>query len=812
MDKKIIMLAAACMSAVSAISAPITPEQALTRAYADGPAKANSIMKADLHLVHTRILNNGTASAYIFNRVGGKGFAILSADDCMVPVIGYSATGSIDPSNLPPSFVYWLDECGRQMQWAVSRNIHAKYAKPYAPAEWSPIAPLMSTTWNQDTPYNNETPVLNGKQAPTGCVATSFAQVMNYFKYPEKGRGSIRYTDTSGDIRSLVFSRKSFDWDNMLDNYSGNYNETQADAVAYLMKACGYSVEMGYGVNASGAQSYKLANAAVTYFDYDKNIRYYDRSLFSAEEWATMIYENIKNVGPIIYDGSSIDGGHSFVCDGYDGNGYFHFNWGWGGVSDGYYVLDSLNPESQGIGGADGGFNYSQSALFGMQPPTGDPIVPDYDNMKIFGSAVASLSGNVITFGAIDSNNPGWGNASYRDITVQVGAILQKDDENETIVAEISGGMTGSGNLPTTLSATSYYPTSRSNPEITLPTGLADGRYKVVIATKQISNGEDTPWQPIVKDWGNANYCYLTVNGSEYAVENAAALRLDFDISEFDSPLYLNRNALLVTAISNNTDSQLTTCFSPVLYRDGKIQYQGDMMLVTVDPGQTIEKKALVAFYAAAGATSTGAGKYTLKILDRESGNIIGSYGDYEMTYIASGFSLSLDDLSVPGATIQNVTSGTREFKDVYYCPTTDMDLFFAYSVKEGYFDSSIRVFSAEYDPDSNKFNASQENLYYDTPFLGQGEEAKVEIPLAIADIKANAIYRINASYILNGQNRPLGSIYVSFGMSGIDDIQSDMNIIDYEYYNLQGMKVNNPEKGQILIRKSKDKVEKILF
>jgi len=160
---------------------------------------------------------------------------------------------------------------------------------------------------------------------------------------------------------------------------------------------------MGYGASASGAQSFKLVNAMVTYFKYSADAIYREREAYSTSAWTQMVYDNIRNVGPVIYDGRSIDGGHSFVCDGYDGNGYFHFNWGWGGMSDGYFLLDSLSPESQGIGGAEGGFNYSQGAVFNMRKPDGN-VTPDYDNMKVMGTVVPSLSGRDITFRASNGN------------------------------------------------------------------------------------------------------------------------------------------------------------------------------------------------------------------------------------------------------------------------------------------------------------------------------------------------------------------------------------------------------------------------
>ena len=170
---------------------------------------------------------------------------------------------------------------------------------------------------------------------------------MNYWKYPERGKGTITYTASTIQKRlSMNFAAKAFDWANMLDRYeAGQYDDTQAGAVAYLMKACGYAVKMDYGTDSSGALAMNVANALTRYFDYDGNIDYQLRQYYSSTEWAEKMYANLRDVGPVIYGGGSmIGGGHSFICDGYSSDGYFHFNWGWTGMSNGYFKLEGLNP------------------------------------------------------------------------------------------------------------------------------------------------------------------------------------------------------------------------------------------------------------------------------------------------------------------------------------------------------------------------------------------------------------------------------------------------------------------------------------
>lgn len=369
MNSKITLIGAACMIGLSAAAAPVSPEQALGRVAGNGPAKVRSMMQSTPKLSYTARDARGTAAAYVFTPSDGVGFTILSADDCAVPVLGYSESGVFDAANMPPAMKWWLEEYGRQIEYAARHGAKSSDDPVYAPQGWTPVAPLCTTKWNQDAPYNVTTPKVNDRNCPTGCVATSLAQVVNYFKYPGKMSGFASYLWEYGEKTiKMNFENVVFDWSLMLDSYTTSSPQKNIDAVAQLMKACGYSVQMNYGPDMSGTTSYKIMDALKNNFGYDAGVSYLERARYSTSEWTKMVYDNIKNIGPVIYNGSSIDGGHSFVCDGYDGKGYFHINWGWGGVSDGYFLLDALDPEVHGIGGADSAFNFMQDAVVDIRP------------------------------------------------------------------------------------------------------------------------------------------------------------------------------------------------------------------------------------------------------------------------------------------------------------------------------------------------------------------------------------------------------------------------------------------------------------
>lgn len=813
MIKKLTIMTICLSAAVGLSASPLTPEQALMRLQSEGPVKTNSLSKSSLKLAYTAKSQQGVASAYVFTPENGEGFTILSADDMAVPVLGYSFTERFDADNLPPALIGWLDQLGQRIENAQKENTYANSSKVYAPASMSAIAPLLKTTWDQEAPYNNLTPVMQGQHTPTGCVATAFAQVMNYFKYPQRGEGTITYTDKN-TRRTMTFT-KDFDWANMLDSYvPGQYNDTQAEAVAYLMKACGFSVEMNYDVEASGAISYKLVNAAVNYFKYDAGTYYTERENYSLDQWMQMIYDNLKNVGPVIYDGQSMIGGHSFVCDGYDGNGYFHFNWGWSGLSDGYYILDALNPESQGVGGSEGGFNYVQGALLGMKPATGEASRPPLQNMKIFGNAVASLDNGVINFKAVDGGQyTGWGNASYVDLNLSIGAIFSNLETGET-VSELKGYLqftAGGISSVVTLKPTGYWPAASANPSVTLPM-LPDGKYKVTIATRD-NNVDDAPWQPIVTAYGNVNYCYLTVENGQASVTSASPAKLTFENSVINTPVYYGRNVRFVSTITNNSDMQLTVCYFPALARNGAVQYLGDFMLITVNPGETIEKTAFTTFYEYAYATNPGLGEYDFVFVDSSSGLILGQFGKYNLEMASGTLTLELDNFSIENAPQETVTYGSQTFKDAYVLNNLNTaNILLDYTVTQGYFDTNLKIMGAKFNPDTNKFENFDNEVLNEIPFTGAGSTENVVVPLNCLELEEGFVYRLAAGYSFGSTTKSLGIIYFKLNSTGVEIIDADASDILPVYYNLQGVRINEPVKGQLVIRKLGSKTDKIIF
>lgn len=400
---RIAMLLLTVFMSLTAWAENITAEQALQQAqsFLKSHKAANGRRNAPAAAPQMKLAGQ-VSGLYVFNATDG-GFVIVSNDDRTVPVLGYSDSGSFDPSTMPDNMRAWLQGYADEIKWMDDHNIQPVQqasARRESATVKRTVSPMISTLWNQDTPYNNLVPEYEqGKLSATGCVATAMAQIMKYHKWPKDETPVIPHYG----LQTTDLSSVTFDWNNMIEDYSDGYSDTQANAVATLMLYCGVSVEMSYGAS-SGASTKNVAVALRKYYNYDEfTTRYIDRKDYSYAEWVEQIYEELAAERPVCYGGQSSGGGHEFVVDGFDTDDYFHINWGWGGQSNGYFRLALLDPAEQGIGGSstDDGFHYGQDAVIGIQPGNGtyveSPVVTmTSDGIKIQnGITTLTRSGNV---------------------------------------------------------------------------------------------------------------------------------------------------------------------------------------------------------------------------------------------------------------------------------------------------------------------------------------------------------------------------------------------------------------------------------
>ncbi|MBQ7419200.1 MAG: C10 family peptidase [Prevotella sp.] len=374
--RRILLLTLTVCCSIVMMAGDITPEQALQQAsnfmkdrVAQGSRRA-PVTEQQLTMTEQ------VSGLYVFNVANNGGFVIVSNDDIATPILGYADNGNFDPQNIPSNMKAWLQGYADEIAWAKKNNV-SKLSQAVSHrsnrAVKAPIAPLVQTKWNQDSPYNDLCPVYSGTtRAATGCVATAMAQVMNYHQWPTAATTAIPgYTkDYRGDdcIPVSELSATIFSWGDMEDHYTGSETDAQKDAVAKLMQYCGASLKMNYGQESS-SNTDEIETALKTYFDYSSTVTFVSRSFYSYANWINMMYHELSEGRPICYGGQSSGGGHEFVCDGYQGEDYFHINWGWGGMSDNYFKLSALNPYSQGIGGSSSrdGYHYGQDAVIGIQ-------------------------------------------------------------------------------------------------------------------------------------------------------------------------------------------------------------------------------------------------------------------------------------------------------------------------------------------------------------------------------------------------------------------------------------------------------------
>lgn len=371
------------LCAVATMTAkPVSEQQAFN--IATQFMSSHQMTASNLRMAHKALRIGATtasdkAAYYVLNAdvKQGGGYVIVAGDDRAPAVLGYSDKGTFDPNNVPEAMQELLDSYSAQ----VSALADGAQPAPMLRATRA-ISPLIKATWSQNNPYNILLPYLpSGKHAYAGCVATAMAQVMHYWQWPARPTQTIpAYTSTyTGNNQTLNYYMPAlpvtdFNWNAMHDTYQTSDTTSEAAlAAATLTLYCAQAMEMNFKPSSSGASTTKISCQAATYFDYDASARMVDRSSYTAQGWADLLYSELSAGRPILYSGRKMTGGHSFICDGCDSNGMYHFNWGWNGDSNGYFLLSVINPDEQGTGSASGAYGYimEQSAMIGFQPNQG---------------------------------------------------------------------------------------------------------------------------------------------------------------------------------------------------------------------------------------------------------------------------------------------------------------------------------------------------------------------------------------------------------------------------------------------------------
>ena len=352
---------------------------------------------------------SGQPYLYAVTDTRQSGFVLVSGDERFNAVLGYSDDGTFDEQNMPDNMRVFLQGYIDEMKYLESINYQPTKAAPRR--SMSNVGVLMTTTWNQRAPYNNQCPLDNSQRSATGCVATAMAQVVNYHIQNDNGPAATiaeipGYTipNTTITVSAIPSGTAIPSKDLLLNSYANNAGtDAQKTAVAQLMLYCGTSVQMKYSSGSSGTQTAYVANALINYFGFDNTTRFVRRIDYSYADWVNLIYNEVAASRPVVLGAGRAAGGHAFVADGFDAtNTLFHINWGWGGYLDDYFALSVLNPDDAGQTGAAAGtdgYTIDQQAIVGIQhvgaSGTTDPASLTMDSYRVAGTDIHFSAGNL---------------------------------------------------------------------------------------------------------------------------------------------------------------------------------------------------------------------------------------------------------------------------------------------------------------------------------------------------------------------------------------------------------------------------------
>lgn len=307
-----------------------------------------------------------------------NGWALIAADDVMIPVLGYNLEGAFpSPDELDPNTKSYIQTYVDEINYLRTDNVKSE---PYVKELWDAYltseietldtkegknvpALIDPIAWNQDYPWNilcPEDPAGPGGHVYVGCVATAMSQIMLYWRYPLEGQGSYSYYLPDYGTIAANFDT-TYDWNGM----KCSMDTRNVFDMALIGFHAGVSVKMNYSPEGSGSQSTRVPNALKSRFKYSSTAKFIKKEDYSLSYWESKLKSEIDAGRPLYYSGYSSDGGHAFVCDGYQTGtpNYYHFNFGWAGSGNGYYTLNDV-----------GGFHNGQGMVYGIKP--GDTQYP----------------------------------------------------------------------------------------------------------------------------------------------------------------------------------------------------------------------------------------------------------------------------------------------------------------------------------------------------------------------------------------------------------------------------------------------------
>ena len=571
-----------------------------------------------------------TAPFYVFNASEtDKGFVIVAGDDRVPQVLGYSDEGTFDYNDMPEALQEWLDGYAAQI---AALDMGATMATHLTSS--APIAPMVKAEWSQNSPYYVLLPFRpNGQHALVGCVATAMAQVMHHWRWPNRPTKTIpAYVSKSLGYYMPELPPVDFAWNIMQNTYLTSDSLSDAGlAAATLSLYCAQSVEMDFKESASGAPTRSIRNALVHYFGYSPDIITLYHSHFTSEQWENIILDELRARRPIIYVGYKMTSGHAFICDGYDGNGMYHFNWGWNGKSNGYFLLNILNPDLQGSGSATGTYGYimSQAVITGIQPGT-----VSHDRLDLYDEYI-EIKQSVDTRTSVDQN-----------FTVtQETHLLNCADES--IDFNFAWGLYQDNNLVKVLNAGSkrdlpswyYIAPTRT---LSLGSGITSGTYRIIPLYSEL-NTEN--WRPCTGS--DINYIEAVINDNHCTfICHGDAMTPDYQFNyvEVSGNMHPKRPVNITLNVTNRGYTRNDYIY---MIADDQVVSVG---FADVPNGETCD--VALQYYP------ENTGSVTLEFaLDEEGQNVIGSTTFYINPMPSASLTGSAQPLNVTDATNRIMTA-----------------------------------------------------------------------------------------------------------------------------------------------------------
>ena len=382
----------------------------------------------------------GSPAYYVYNRGNQEGFVIVAGDDAVKPILGYALEGSFGTENMPENLRGWMAGLATGIAEMRSQQMEPSAEVKQAWQELTvgnPVVELVTPDWNQTEPYNALCPKVTYSDgsywnAYTGCTITATAIVMGYHQWPDQGVGKLKGYQTAGLdvwVEGVNLDDHVYDWANMpeingnilsYDKNSAEY-QLQEAAIAPLMRDLGVMLHARYDYSGTSAMLDILSSHLPRRMKYHEGIAYIQHRFFSSEVWCDILKKELDRQRPIAFAGYGLMGdGHAFVLDGYDDMGLFSVNWGWGGVSNGYFDMDSMYPSQQGAGGTTSGYAQDQEAVLRIQPKRPDATFDYYEDM-IF--ALSSVMGSPAKPG-LNIQNETFDVTAGSSFTVSVGLLL----------------------------------------------------------------------------------------------------------------------------------------------------------------------------------------------------------------------------------------------------------------------------------------------------------------------------------------------------------------------------------------------------